>query len=307
MNIMMAITSNLLEIAQVMLFSLFRNNNTQVDVYLVHHGLDLETINGLGRVADLFLGKKIIPIDVGEIEKDFFQTDATFSIEVWYKFLGLSLLPKNIDKVLWLDADIIIKGSLLELYSIEMGENLIAACEDINANINGMDLAIKSRLGLSTNSVYYNVGVVLFNLNNIRKTDFFSRIQAFLADKSANLQYYEQDMMNIVFGKEICCIPWRLYNMHPGCYVLDMKKAIEGEIKYISYGEMYAESKQEDYNERFVNVTNLMIDNACVIHYVGQSKPWNVAVKDMHWAHIPFRKTWEEYAKELENVLHNKF
>lgn len=306
MNIMMAITSNLLEIAQVMLFSLFSNNDVQIDVYLLHHELDMETIDELKKVADLFDGKRIIPIEIGDVAKEYFPTSSDFSVEVWYKFIGVNYLPQELNRVLWLDADIVVTGSILDYYDVDMGDKYIAACEDINAIINAMDVGIKTRIGMDLNKPYYNAGIVLFNLENVKKQYFIDKIIALLEKGNINLEYNEQDAMNILFGENIYCVPWRLYNIHPGCYTLDVEKAIEGKVKYITYRERVVYSNQENYKGKFIDVTDIMIKNAKIIHYVGSSKPWRFELKKMHWAHIPFRKPWEDYKEALEKALSDK-
>lgn len=57
--------------------------------------------------------------DIGRISK-----------EAYYRLLVTELLPKNIERALYLDTDILIRGNLKDLYNINLDGNLIAAVID---------------------------------------------------------------------------------------------------------------------------------------------------------------------------------
>lgn len=92
-----------------------------------------------------------------------------FSIEIYYRILIPWLLPDSVDRALWLDSDIIISGDIAPFYHLDLVEHCIAACEDggcINRKTRGQD---NDRLGLDGKHRYFNSGVLLMNLNLIRR------------------------------------------------------------------------------------------------------------------------------------------
>lgn len=93
------------------------------------------------------------------------------------------LLPEDLDKVLQLDVDTIVADNIDSLWDIKMGSKWCIACEERNNNYwkpYGMD--------------YFNVGVCMFNLAAIRKTDIEDQIIKWLNTEST--RFVEQDAWN---------------------------------------------------------------------------------------------------------------
>lgn len=93
------------------------------------------------------------------------------------------LLPR-VNKVLQLDVDTIIADDLTELWNTDMGDNWIAACDE--------KLGRYKPYGRK----YYNAGVLLLNLKQIRKDHADDRLVELLNTK--RLQYIDQDAWNII-------------------------------------------------------------------------------------------------------------
>lgn len=86
-------------------------------------------------------------------------------------------------KVLWLDVDTIVDGSLEELKDLEMGDNVIAAVFDCQWNI---------RTQISDR--YINAGVMVMNLDEWRRLGFTERATEML--NKERWQYGDQDIIN---------------------------------------------------------------------------------------------------------------
>lgn len=66
------------------------------------------------------------------------------------------LLPNNLDRLLYLDSDIIVRGDLTELYTTDLGGAVLAA--GIEPTV---DRAWRKRLGIG--GLYYNSGVLVID------------------------------------------------------------------------------------------------------------------------------------------------
>lgn len=100
---------------------------------------------------------------VKRIHYQFFQNAMSYG--TWLKLLCLPQLP--VDKILYLDTDIVVDGDLEELYGMAFGDNLIIGVPDAPTQ----DLSFtKFRLSMSWEDTYMNAGVMLLNVQELRKT-----------------------------------------------------------------------------------------------------------------------------------------
>ena len=97
---------------------------------------------------------------------------------------------------------------------------------------------------------YFNSGVVLMNLEKLRKIGDAKRIVEAIRENKSVLILPDQDIFNLVYVNDIKEEDWRVYNMDPRVY--------------------------EKLSILFPNKYNLqMIEKEVVfIHYSGKHKPW---------------------------------
>ena len=84
-----------------------------------------------------------------------------FPVHIWYRILLPQLLPKNLHRVLYLDADTLVTGNIKELFNIDMRNKAIAACLDPQDYI----AFPFNRLGYESKLRYVCSGVLLINLD----------------------------------------------------------------------------------------------------------------------------------------------
>lgn len=95
-----------------------------------------------------------------------------YSIATYYRILIPSLYP-NYEKVLYLDADIVVLDDIAKLYHININNYLIGAVSEhwLNKYQELQDYATKV-IGVSHYKKYINAGIMLMNLKELRKTQF---------------------------------------------------------------------------------------------------------------------------------------
>lgn len=272
MNILIATKSKFLNPAKVMLYSLFNEHpDTDIDVWLMYHDLTSAEVTELKNYVALFTYKRLHAVDVGEEFSRRVKAFGNFSIEIFYRILAIELLPKDMDRILYLDADIIVQKNLEGLYNTDIEGYPFAVCEDISSKLNGTDKEIKDRIGLSQEQPYFNSGVMLFNLKFLRETHAEDAILEEVYDKYDKYPYPDQDVMNKLYVGRLKYLGWDMYNCHPGAYFLDMEAEKRGELCFAQYGELM----KHVHNDQFTDVTEALCRNAAIVHYVGASKPWN--------------------------------
>lgn len=104
--------------------------------------------------------------------KDKLYTRDYYSATTYFRLFLPNLYPQY-DKVLYLDSDIVILDDIAKLYNTDMGDNLVAAAPDdvVISNPIFRDYAEKV-VGVADCNRYFNAGVLLMNLHQLRKFKF---------------------------------------------------------------------------------------------------------------------------------------
>lgn len=277
MNIMIVTNSAYLAPAHVMLYSLFQQHKEdKIDIYLPYEDLTEQELEELECFVSSFGENKLFPLYVGDDFKRKVKPRNGFNLEIYYRILGIDLLPRDMDRILYLDVDMVIKGSLHKLYETNMQDALFAVCEDIYGIINGFHEANKRRLGIPSEYSYFNSGVMLYNLKPLWKLNEAKHMLDRIYRDYERYEYGDQDVMNEMYYDRLIYVGWDEYNCPPMWCYLNKEKLAEGEIVFANYDDIRELAKNPQ--QMFVlyqNITRQIYDNAKVIHYLGNTKPWS--------------------------------
>lgn len=193
----------------IMMSSLLDNNrHFNVTFHVFLSSIDDEDKIKLKRLTDEYdnvvIKLYMISVDIyDEIRSpvQFLLTTATL-----HRFVAMSCLYPEVEKVLYVDADACCVGTLDELFSMPMDDYVLAAVKD------GDDIvkSCKERLGMDVDSSYYNAGVLWVNLRKWNENNLSNKCMELLM-KRDDLQYLDQDAINMVVGNCVKSIPDR-YN-----------------------------------------------------------------------------------------------
>ena len=254
MNILVAINKQYISKLEVLLESIFQNNSVATNIYLLHSELDNTDILRLQDYCkkkndDLNIHKKLNAILVEDSTFGDVKIDIPgLSIETYYRLLAAEILPLDIDRILYLDADIIVDGSLEEFYNLDFCGNAAAVCADTIANFNEN---IRSRIGLSKEGTYFNAGVILMNMSVWRKVVTRQKVVEILQSGKI-FPFHDQDILNILLDKNLIYVNAFVYNFE---VVL-----------------------ARDYPDYYRNIILPLRQNPIIYHYAGdyKAKPWNI-------------------------------
>ncbi len=114
----------------------------------------------------------------------------------WYRLFLPELLP-DVERVLYLDADLIVLEPVAPLWDIDFGDNLLAAV----SNVLEPRYADRPReLGIPDSQGYFNAGVLLFNLDLMRRERSSQELQEYAREHAGQLLWRDQDALNVVLG-----------------------------------------------------------------------------------------------------------
>lgn len=128
---------------------------------------------------------------------------AHISIAAYYRLFLSKLLSESIDKVIYLDCDLICLSSLKELWDIELGDAPLACINDIPRPWQNP----QQRLGYDESFPYFNSGVLLINLNYWRKNNVDKDFYDVLSKYPEKIQFHDQDILNFVFHETALFLP----------------------------------------------------------------------------------------------------
>ena len=161
-------------------------HNEQVEFIIMYSKLSAESMQKLGAVGGSL---RLIKMDESQF------ADLTLSkwvtVQAWFR-IKLPDLCKDLDKVLYLDCDTLIRGNLDELFSLDLTDKYLAGVKDVW----GVSKYVK-RLGMKS-GVYVNSGMLLFNCNYCRKEHFFDKVVDFAKNNAMIIEFCDQDSINKV-------------------------------------------------------------------------------------------------------------
>ncbi|WP_330847969.1 glycosyltransferase family 8 protein, partial [Streptococcus suis] len=88
------------------------------------------------------------------------------SLETYFRILLPSQLPE-LDRILYLDCDILVKGSLNPLWESDLTHHYLAGVNELDMLHDNSDY--RQKIGFTPQDIYVNAGVLLFNLELMRQ------------------------------------------------------------------------------------------------------------------------------------------
>ena len=127
--------------------------------------------------------------------KDKLYTRDYYTNTTYFRLFIPNLYPQY-DKVLYLDSDIVVLGDIADLYNVEIGDNLVAAApDDVIQSSNIFQEYAERVVGVAKYQHYFNAGILLMNLDEMRKFDFQEKF-LYLLEQIKFTVAQDQDYLN---------------------------------------------------------------------------------------------------------------
>lgn len=102
------------------------------------------------------------------------------------------LLPESVDKILYLDTDVIVRHDITPLWETDISQHHAAAVEDL-----GMKSNYVESLGIPLERLYFNAGVLLMNLRKWREDNTGGKCLDYALNPPKPLVFVDQDALNV--------------------------------------------------------------------------------------------------------------
>lgn len=177
------------------------------------------------------------------------------------KFFIADLLD-GLDKVLYLDGDILVQKDLTRLYNTELGNKYAAVVKDYKPMVYNPPQTQK--LGIAHKS-YFNSGVMLLNLKKFRADRLNEKLVNY---RLHGLNFFmDQDALNVVFSDNVLHLD-----------LLD--NAMSSTIFYFDFEEL-----SKYYGIEGLNSKKEIYENATIVHLCTKYKPWK-------YSNVPYAREW---------------
>jgi len=197
-------------------------------------------------------------------------TPATYS-----RLLIPELLPATVRRVVYLDADVLVRRDMSALFELELGEAVIAAAPDLfigdvshlltdTSDRMAADAALRRR--------YFNSGVLLIDVPRWRAAGLTDAVVRYALSRQEMLPFVDQDALNVVIDRyhEL----ERVWNVQPLNLDLARRRIITDQDGYRQDRELYRHAR--------------------VLHFIGP-KPWDHRCETrgaVPWARTLLRSRW---------------
>lgn len=267
-DVIFATNDEFCKYAAVAISSLLDNNrDLDIKIHLFTIECNELNIKKITDIVGLFNQQIKIYVITNDLFKNFPPT-GNYSIACYLRLLTPSLLPKS-DKALYLDCDIVVRGSIRDLWNIDISDCALAGVPDAILSYN----IVKNYLDYDYFEGYINSGVLLMNLQYWRKYQVEQQLLDYLGSH-VFLKLPDQDAINIVLHNSIKIIHPK-WNCHVG---------------YFAFPPLVVK-------EQKIYIKDLW-KKAQIIHFTGPAKPWCVECVN------PYKYVWESYsAKYLQMPL----
>ncbi len=198
MNILYTCDNNYIWLMGISVISLFENNKLMKNlmVYLLGENISEDNKQILRKISKKY-EREIIIIDVPKIDIPETLVTTRWPLSAFTRLYAGQLLPVEVKKVLYLDCDTIIVNSIAELEGFDISKAIVYGVKDC------ISKSYKKNIGLEANDLYVNAGVLLLNLEKLRKVNIKETINNFMNKYEYLINYADQDILNGIFSDEI--------------------------------------------------------------------------------------------------------
>lgn len=259
MNLLFAINQKFISLFGSCIHSIVKHGGCRhYDAYILQSDFDEQAKAEVESLAGEQVSCHFVDIDPSVFEG--FPVSDRYPLQIYYRLAAPLLLPQDLDRILYLDVDLLVINSLNELYESDFEGNYYAACTHVKKILTKIN---QKRLGTQQEVPYINTGVLLMNLSGLRNILSMAQIRDYANEKMRSFILPDQDILSALYGEHIKVLDTMKYNLNDTLIL-----------------------------RHNINPTNERIDlewirrNCTIVHYCGKNKPWKdnyFGVLDVFW------------------------
>lgn len=235
---------------------------------------DRHTIERLSETVAQFQNAEITFKTFGTSSFSHFRVDREIPLSSYLRLFMTDFLPSDIDKLLYLDSDLIVCGDIRELWDTDTCDYFLAAVPDPYSDNH-------VALGFDKDEKYFNAGVLLVNLAKWRQANVLPDLVAYAGEHTDILRYHDQCTLNAVFRGQVLFLPYR-WNF----------PARNADLPASAFG-----MTKTDFSR--------LRKHPSIVHYTTHVKPWLYA-QEPHYKSLYYRylklTPWSDFQPQDRNL-----
>lgn len=219
------------------------DNKSNIKMIGEKYNRSIEFINAQGKFDDYVKKLKF------KYMRGSYNTYARVMLNAWFS---------DLDKVLLIDSDTLVVGSIKELWNIDMNDYLIGAVPEVA--IYSPYSTYEDKKIIDNSNPYFNMGIVLCNLKRWREEKIDDLIEKKLNDYKKDFMIADQSILNYTINNQMKRLHLK-YNYYTAMHA----------VSYSTIKKVFSEQNIFGKNE-FLEARN----NPIIIHFVGHpfERPW---------------------------------
>jgi lipopolysaccharide biosynthesis glycosyltransferase len=186
----------------------------------------------------------------------------------YYRLFIPELLPLNLERAIYLDCDLVVKGDLEQLWQSDFQDNYVLAVQDlwgpyVSSPITGLPY---QELGISADSKYFNSGLLVINLQKWRADGMTTQAIDYLKQYFKYVRAQDQGVLNAVLANRWGQLDPR-WNLTPA--IIDL----------------FSSWQDSPFSQK---IYNQLVNEPYIMHFATDRKPWNSR-------HTPFKDAFFDY------------
>lgn len=246
MNLLMTLDDSYVHPCTVMMHSIQKSNpSAELNFYVIYQNLSDESKDILkqhvrnGTISFLKFPDTLLSQC---------PTSKRYPKEMYFRLFAPELLPDSLDRILYLDPDLVVINPLDSLYFMDFDGNCLIAATHVQEFFQKFN---EHRLNLEEDTPYINTGVLLMNLGALRKEHSGHAIRSYIEQNRHRLLLPDQDVFTALYGQKTKLADASIYNL--------------GETYRITH------KLTGQFSDPSVDWIR---KHAVIIHYYGKNKPW---------------------------------
>lgn len=209
----------------------------------------------------------------------------------YFRLFLSELLPTYIDRVLYLDSDILCLDDIREFYFSDFRNAPLIGVKDISSEIN------KNRLNISK---YINSGVLLVNLAFWREMNVIQKFCLCIEKNSPRLLFHDQDVINLTFEDSLLITSQEWNYQFLACPQLQDISGVKF-LHFITEQKPWRRGNISPYRKLWSDYSSVCLDTAI---WENPFSLWEKLIFKLRWYSyylLPHRSKRREIVKKLLN------
>ena len=261
----------------------------ELNVFLFDGGIESESLAGIHEsMCGLPVNLRILRPSLEPVQD--LMTSHHITHAAYLRLMAARLLPDSIDKVIYLDSDVLVVDDLTELWEVPIEDNYCLAVTDISCPfvdaqevrdpevqrckpyLNALNpVGNWKELGLEGSANYFNSGVMVLNLELWRQDNIEEKLFRCLRENESHVWCWDQYALNVVFAGRWGKLPLR---WNQGAHVFEYPCS------------ELAPFAPEDFEA--------MRDRPAIVHFTTEFKPWDF---------VPFHPLRSKFYDQLDQTV----